>query len=405
MTSLEKWREVTSGLMSPQSIIDFSWYSAVGMFLNRKVWMGDFSRPLFTNTFIVIVGPAGIGKTLSIMDLKKLALSIEDPEKPVVRHVNGITEKPRMVRICANSTNFSAIIEDMCRSTKSSQQLFIKGKRFPYFFTPFHFVEDELSAILREKEGGAIVKALLKFYDSETYEYATRSHQIEKVHNPCVCLLAGTTPSFLQEAHDMGMFADGFSSRTIWLFEGKGRFEAPKPLPLTIEQEKIREQLKLRLIQISKIFGQVTESESTTAFVNDYFFTKIAPAKEESAGFARDYFARKMTHVYKLAMAVHFSDHDDLILTTEDYQKAIGLVEEVEPKMMLGLSTLGKNPLANMSNSVYSYISSKRLKGASFAELLATFLSQMAKKDLLEILDVLKALDRIYFSTDMYKAK
>jgi len=118
----------------------------------------------------------------------------------------------------------------------------------------------------------------------------------------------------------------------------------------------------------------------------------------------RDYYARKMAHIHKLAMCIHFSDSDDMTLEINDYVAAIQLLESVEGKMRIGLSLIGRNPLAGIATDVYEFIRSCR-RGASLAEILIQFTQDVRRQEMAEILDVLQSLDRISFSEQKYKAK
>jgi len=275
MNSLEKWHSVTSSLISPQSFIDFSWYFTVGTFLSRRVWKGDLDRPLCANLFVVPVGLAGIGKSLTVSEVKKLILSIPDTSRPPIQLLNGQKEQPTFIKLCANSTNFSSMIEEMARSTMAGTRLSSTGKKLPYFYTPFSIIEDEMSAFVRAKEGGQLIKALLKFYDCETYEYQTRIHQKEKVPLPFTSMLCSTTPSFLIEAHRLGLFADGFSSRTIWLFEGRPRFYISTLEPYSIEQLKLRQELIDRLKAIAKLNGPILVEPELREYIDAYYKSRV----------------------------------------------------------------------------------------------------------------------------------
>jgi len=403
MTNLAKWQSVTAALISPDSFIDYSWYFTVGTFLSRRVWLGDFERALFPNLFVVCVGLAGIGKSLAVNETKKLIDSIKDTDAAPVRHPNGVTEKPNYIKSCANSTNFSSIIEEMSRSVRHSKRA-VNGKQFPYIYTPFSFIEDELSALIREKEGGQIVKMLLKLYDCGDYLYQTRMHQQEKIHSPFSSLLCSTTPSFLTEAHRMGLFADGFSSRVCWLFEGRSRRSMARLEKYTPEQLKQQEELRLRLKALTKISGEVIEPQAVRDYMDHYNLTVIQKQLELSAGPMRDYYARKMTHIMKMAMCIHFSDSDNMILSLDACKEAIRMLESIEPKMRMGLSMIGRNQLAGTANHVYEFVKAHPF-GCSLAEVLIQFTHDVNQKELAEILDVLMALDRISFTENKYRAK
>ena len=366
--------------------------------------MGDFERGLFPNLFVVCVGLAGIGKSLAVSETLKLISSISDDSAQPIRLKNGLTEKPPLIKVCADTTNFSAIVEAMSRAVRNERRI-VKGKPFPYIFTPFSFVQDELSALIREKEGGQIVKMLLKLYDCETYTYQTRMHQEERIHSPFSSLLCSTTPSFLTDAHKLGLFADGFSSRVCWLFEGRPRRYVARLEAYSEEQLKDKDLLKQRLKAISKLSGRVVETEAVVKFVDEYYFSKVVPQLELSAGPMRDYFARKMTHIHKLAMCIHFSDSDDMTLTIDDYKQAISLLESMEPKMRIGLSLIGRNSLAGIANNVYDFIKNHGRTGVPLAGVLTQFHTEVTMREMSEILDVLMALDRISFSEQKYRAK
>jgi hypothetical protein len=403
MTNLERWQMATSALISPQSFIDYSWYFTVGTFLSRRVWMGDIERSFFPNLFIICVGPAGIGKSLAVEEARRLILSVRDEAAPEVRLPNGLKEKPPLIKTCANSTNFSSIIEEMSRSIKHSK-ITVNGKPRPYAFTHFSFVEDELSALWRKQEGGEIVKMLLKLYDCKDYTYQTRMHQQEKIVNPYSSLLCSTTPSFLAEAHGSGIFDDGFSSRCCWLFEGKARRYVARLELYNQQQLEQMDVLRNRLRQLAKLSGQVIEPPDVREFVDKNYHEKIVPGLETSAGPMRDYYARKQAHIHKLAMCIHFSDSDSMELTIPDYELAIKMFDAIENKMRVGLNMFGRNKLASVANQVFEFIKNHK-SGTSWAEVLLQFTNDVAVKELQEILDVLLALDRISFVDHKYRIK
>jgi len=391
-------------MVSPQSFIDFSWYFTVGTFLSRRVWLGDFESALFANLFIINVAPAGVGKSLAVDKAKDLISSIIDDKAKEIRHPGGIMRKPQYIKLCANSTTFASIIEEMCRCVRPDTRSY-KGALIPYIYTPFSFIEDELSALLRDSEGRAIAKFLLKAYDCKNYDYQTRMHQKEQVLSPFSSLLCGTTPSFLQEAADSGIFADGFSSRCCWLFEGRARSFAARLTKMTDEQRSEEELLRTRLKKIITIKGEVKESEESKVFFDAWALENVAPAIERSTGPMRDYFARKITHIHKLAMCIHFSDYDDMTIGIDAYKEAIRVLESIEPKMRLGLNMLGRNPLSNFTDSLLKFVQGHRNKGVTHTEILAQFIGDLNQKEIMEILDVLLALDRIYVANSRYIGK
>jgi hypothetical protein len=68
----EQWDIYTSSLKSPQAFLDMSFYFMIGASLQRRLWLGPVTMPICGNLYVILCGPPGIGKGLSITPTTQL---------------------------------------------------------------------------------------------------------------------------------------------------------------------------------------------------------------------------------------------------------------------------------------------------------------------------------------------
>ena len=66
MDNLSRWRFFCQEIKSPDLFIDWGLYSLIASSLQRRVWRGTETMPIFPNLFIIFVADPGIGKGLVI---------------------------------------------------------------------------------------------------------------------------------------------------------------------------------------------------------------------------------------------------------------------------------------------------------------------------------------------------
>jgi hypothetical protein len=105
------------------------------------------------------------------------------------------------------------------------------------------------------------------------------------------------------------------------------------------------------------------------------------------------YYDRKHIHLLKVAMALSLSYKDDLILTVEDLQRSLVLLNQTEPGMHKALGSAGKNPLAAETMRVAAQIATKGK--ATYKELIIANFHDLGKLNLDRVLDDLRMMGRI----------
>jgi hypothetical protein len=113
------------------------------------------------------------------------------------------------------------------------------------------------------------------------------------------------------------------------------------------------------------------------------------------------YYARTRVHVQKLAMAMHFSEKLDMIISLATVQLAVEFLSSIEKRMSAGFNAFGRNPLASVSKDIIRYISNQSA-GVSLAELMIQFSYEVQLPELQEILDTLTIMGELGMKDSKY---
>lgn len=401
MTNLERFQFWTRHLFSPQSFIDFGWYYCVGAALQRRVWFGNIAGdPLFPNPYIILTGDAGVGKGLVLGKVSELmrhhTYATENPVDQVVNRKFLFPPGP-------DDVTYEKLCEKLSKSTQLFRHVNGEGKKSVYAHASMCFVLEELKSLFKKRHDDALNTLLLKTYDCKDHDYETKHQGDSLIRKPCLALLGGCTPDFLPKGIAQGILEDGTVSRMIFIYEWEPRlthFFLGQPGE---PEQKARDELLNYIKILSGLYGEVKLASDVEAFLENWFSTEWKAKMRRCHPKMRTYFARSRVHVLKLAMAIHFSEHLDFTLTTEDCQKALDLLSSIEPKMTLLMSSAGRNENHKITKEVLGYITSG--SGASLAELLIQYQTELDLDGLRSILEDLRIMGKIIEQEGVYKAK
>ncbi len=340
MSNYEKWLLYTKNLPSPQSYIDFGFYYLISTCLQRRVWFGsEKDMPLFCNQYVCFVGPPGIGKGLVLGIIAKLLKHHRNEKKSPIKTNIG-QEYPPLYPIGADSITFEALLADVADSTCYIPTP--EGKT--YVHTSYAFVLEELSSLFKRKTED-VVKFLLNAYDCKEYEYKTKHNSCNIIRRLCLNFLAGTQPDFLKDANDAGIFGQGFSSRTIFIFETTPRFMSFHIAGISDEQKKAKGDLLIWIKCLSTLYGQIVYDKECYDYLEDWYQRTIVPRFSTANDNMKNYYSRMNITVLKLAAAIHFAENMQLTIPLSTFRRATELLTRLETNMSAGLSMAGKNPL------------------------------------------------------------
>lgn len=416
MTSLlDKWRFYMKDVKSPDLYIDMGFYFLISAALQRRVWTGTTSpelRPLFPNLYIVFVGPPAVGKGLVLKQIAKILRyhNWEDtrPQSNLVkqnRAAFGLSpsrpeEEKLLFPMAPDATTYESLLHSMTKAFRpiSYSKLNEKGETINalYVHRSLCFCLDELSSLFKRNQI-SITKFLLNAFDCEDYEYETKHQGEDRIKKLCLGLLAGTTPTFIEESFDERLLADGLTSRMIFVFESMPRFVKYDMPDISTEQLEARVAIINHIKKLSTLFGHITFSKTETPEAFEVFrayFEEVLPrVRVNNSMKLESYYGRKDIHVLKLAMAIHFSRSFDLVLTPEDCRDALNLLNTVEKKMHMALE-FGSNPLFGPSKNILQFL--RRVKDPQTPkQLFIEFSGDVRETEMMEILRMLEMQQKV----------
>jgi hypothetical protein len=180
----------------------------------------------------------------------------------------------------------------------------------------------------------------------------------------------------------------GLTSRMIFVFEHKrGKIVA---LPwLTPADHSLREKLVRDLERISYMSGNFV--------VDDTFIEIWVPwyeAQDDNPPFNDDrfsgYLERRAMHALKLSIILNASRTDEMLVSRQDLERAIAILESTELKMPCAFSGVGKLAYADAMNKIMTEIAVR--KETSFKELLQRFYYDIDKFTLTKIIESLETM-------------
>lgn len=357
--------------------------------LRGKVWfdMGHFRwRP---NFFIILVGPPAIQKSTTAGVGIKLLREIED------------------IRFGPNSITWQALIPAMAEAnmqfplTKDG----IAGEM--QNFSCLTILASELGTLLNMKEVG-LVDALTDLWDgdlaSPTWAKATMTYKVT-IENPWIHIIAGTTPVWIAENISKKAMSGGFVSRCVFVYgDEKRRLSAyPKKeaqrLGISTRDEAIPLVEDLRAI--SKLVGEFDLSLEAEHFGEEWYISHNHRAKEIQVSDITGYMTRKQAHLHKVAMVVSAAKSDRMVITREDLEESMQLLEMTEGMMPQVFADIHANVEMTKAQRILDFLNSIPKKRCPRHALYRHFLKEMSTLEFAGFIDALQVSGEIEIQDEM----
>lgn len=391
LSPIEAWTEYTVDLPSPQSYIDFGWYMLMTSAIERRVWYYEQNR-LYTNLFVIMVGRPALGKSILLATVADLLKELKTDKRPEVKTAGGGKEAATRFAVGADCATFQQILQELADS-RLAIQVQENGKTVPYSYCALAFLLEELSSLL-QRHRDDVVKFLLRAYDAGEYVYKTKHSPDVVLRRICMNLFAGTQMEFMQEAADFKLFGQGFSSRTIWLFETQRRFTRFHIESTGRRTAEARKVIIEHLQHLSTLYGQLHYSPEVHAFLEDWYINTNAEKEVTGGPRMEGYYGRKKVHLLKIAAAIHFSSKYDLEITLDEVKQAIAILDEIEPRMAAGLNVVGRNRMSPFARNILDILKGAGPKGVHYPSLASMFHSDLSLDELNTILEELTILGK-----------
>lgn len=361
-----------SGVFLETSEVFRKWtaISAIAATLERKVWIDTGTR-LFPNLYVMIVGPSGIGKTRVI-----------DVMLDIVRTIPEFYISP-------TSMTTASLVDCL---HESKRNLPFTGQENEYVeYNTMYIAVDELSAFMHKFEH-ELVAALTKFYDCNWYKQVRRTaHLSILIERPQLNLLCGSTPSNLIELMPEFAWTQGFTGRTIMVYDTRKEHKDILALGKYKEPHDLAHDIKA----ISLCFGKITWDRDYAYEMGAWRLSGKEPEPKHPN--LVDYCARRETHLMKLSM-VSAVDRGSMVLQKVDFVRAIGWMHEAERMMPLMFEAGIVTDDGKVLDNIISFM--RRKGGVTHSALIRELSKMIPARSIETVMDILKRAGRMHATKD-----
>jgi hypothetical protein len=344
---------------APISMLFWTGVCTVAGALRRRVWIDQAYFQWIPNFYIIIVSPPGIvAKSTTASTGMRLLRAV-----PGVKFGPDVVTWQALAQAFAGALEFVQMPDGMQHGMSS---LTVESAELGNFLNPQDREMVDFLVTLWDGRKGAIEKL-------------TKTQGKDVIENPCINLIACTTPAWIEGNFPEYMIGGGFTSRCIFLYtDTKRQYVAYPKLAVPVDFESTQKNLVSDLTQISKLKGEYKMLDETITWGKKWYEEHFAsrPKHLDNERFG-GYIARKQTHIHKLAMILAASQRDELIITKDDLFASNAIITSLEhdmPKVFDRIGTsLGAKGAVLLLNRVRLYgaagVSRQELYNSMFKEL------------------------------------
>jgi Protein of unknown function (DUF3987) len=331
---------------SPDRFHFWTAVSTIAGALRRKVWidMGYFEWT--PNFFIFLVAPPGI-----VSKSTSANIGID-----LLREIEGIRFGP-------SALTWQGLVKLLGESLQSfPMDNNLLGMKFE--MCSITSLASELGTFLDPKNR-EMIDLLVDLWDGRKGSWVkfTKMDGAENIVNPWVNLIACTTPSWIADNVNNQFIKGGFASRSVFIFSDVKRKLVAYPFRhLPKDHSQLHDDLVADLRHIAEFRGEFKLTPEAIEWGEAWYakhYDEIADnyGKERLEG----YFARKQTHVHKLAMVLSASVRDDMLITATDLQSADKALTSLEVDMPRVFSHMNREQLADYASEALQLLHQKGL--------------------------------------------
>jgi hypothetical protein len=338
---IESFVDHASNLESAPIFRKWAAIGTIAAALEQKVWL-QTSAPLYPNLYIFLVGHPGVGKTRTIMACAKFYRELPD------------------FHLSPTSMSMASMVDALV----DAKRTIIRLPQGPLEYNSMFIVADELSAFMH-KFDEEIIGGLTTFYDTTTpYAQRRRGNDIKiLIKHPQLSILSGTTPSNLIKFMPENAWDQGFTSRVIMVFSDERIIsddffaQSARDLPADMVHD---------LSLINSLSGSFEATEDYRAAINNW--RKLGQEPVPNHPKLTHYNTRRLAHLLKLSMIAAVDSGNQLLLTKEVFNKAMGWLLEAEMYMpeIFKAGAIGADSKA--MDEIFHYVLASDLKRLGILE-------------------------------------
>ncbi len=345
--------------------------SGISAVLGRRCFIDMGTYTVFPNLYIVLVAGSGrCRKSTAIGIIERLLRELEPP-----------------VNLIAQRLSPEGLIDAMRQGMKEAE-----GKSKP--LCEGVVIVDELSTFLTKRNYEIGLGALLTtlFDCKDVFEYRTRGHGIEDIHNSCLNLLGGSTVDWIRASLPEEAIGGGLTSRIIFVYASK----PPAPVARTTfskAKHQIVQRLHNQLQRLRIVCGEFRLTPDAWKFYEQEYinFYNRSPFYDERtlAGYA----SRRHVHMLKLGMVFACAGESDNLIDVNHLEGAVKVLENTEAQMPMVIALITANETGTLVESVFRSVS--RTGRISKPQLISRMSHKLTARELEVVVETLTGAGKI----------
>ena len=169
--------------------------------MERRVWTYIRPMPTYPNLYTLLIGPPGIGKGVAMRPIENMLRAVEE------------------IRVAHTGVSKASLMDDLAEA----ERRIVRPAAIPpiLIYNALIVIAREFGSFLPVYES-EFMAALTDTYDNEPYSERKRTRELKfTIEKPCLNILGGTTPSYLQTLYPEGAWDQGFAARMIMIFSAE----------------------------------------------------------------------------------------------------------------------------------------------------------------------------------------
>lgn len=342
---LSEYLTYTTTDEAPVSFHFWAGMSALSAALGRRVWIRRGEEVTYANLYVLLVGPAGNGKSYAMTKARRLLIHLPEViQSSSVETVEGLiafmsgasspTDTKAKTSPCA--------VARMCPNGREQlvHELLVVANEFVDFI---------------RVNSAAWTGFFNNIYDEDVYSYRTKQG-FATLHGPYLSLLGALPTEISAQLQQLQIISSGFARRTIFQY-GERRFDCPVPDPIfNEEQEKAKEYCINFLRNLSTISGEYVRTPEAVAWWHLWYREHSMSLKSKATSAVAGWLASKPTQVLKLSLLMAICRSRKNEIHPQDFEDALFYLNEMEKSLHKVFRSMGRNPLAGLIPEVERWI-------------------------------------------------
>lgn len=309
--------------------------STISAALERRAYTVLFGLQLFPNQYITLIGGPATGKSVAIMEAIDLV------------------NETQAFSLAPSNVSKASLVDALAKAVRKVIPTSPTASYLEY--NSLYVAASELGIFLTEYST-EFVTFLTSMWDNVKYDEWKRTGDKKIViERGQLNFIAGTTPSALGELLPEGAWDQGFTSRTLFIFSDEKILVDPLAIPDRKTDVSLRNSLVADLKQICTLQGQFFFTAEAGAAFSQWHMFGQQPQPDHPK--LVHYLGRRTNHLAKICMAVSASRSNDLLITKDDFETALGWLLEIEvamPEIFKAMTIKGGD--SNIIHEAYQYV-------------------------------------------------